>query len=70
MYAPPFTAHGFSMGQRLLELAIEKLINVGPENFQISVVAPPTATIAPPSYYSILYLLYIAEYKSRDMGAS
>ncbi|KAK0572252.1 hypothetical protein LWI29_028608 [Acer saccharum] len=53
MYAPPFTTHGFSMGQRLLELAIEKLINIGPENFQVSVMAPPTATIAPPSYYLV-----------------
>ncbi|KAL5786232.1 hypothetical protein ACOSQ2_008624 [Xanthoceras sorbifolium] len=57
MYAPPFTTHGFLMGQRLLELSIEKLIDLGPENFQVSVMAPPTATIAPPSYY-LLFVVH------------
>ncbi|KAF3446418.1 hypothetical protein FNV43_RR11597 [Rhamnella rubrinervis] len=48
MYAPPFTTHGFSMGQRLIVLGKSKLKNVGSEMFQVDAVAPPTAEIAPP----------------------
>ncbi|KAF3446041.1 hypothetical protein FNV43_RR11219 [Rhamnella rubrinervis] len=47
MYAPPFTTHGFSMGQRLIVLGKSKLKNVGSEMFQVDAVAPPTAEIAP-----------------------
>ncbi|PQQ04020.1 WSC domain-containing protein-like [Prunus yedoensis var. nudiflora] len=53
MYAPPFTTHGFSMGQRLLVLGIKGLENVGLGLFQVEVVAPPTAKIAPPGFYLV-----------------
>lgn len=53
MYAPPFTTHGISMGQRLLILSTDGLIDEGPEMFKVSVMAPPTATIAPPGYYLV-----------------
>lgn len=57
MYAPPFTTHGVSMGQRLLVLATKELIDVGSGIFQVSVTAPPTAKIAPPSFY-LLFVVY------------
>ncbi|XP_068323952.1 aldehyde oxidase GLOX1-like [Pyrus communis] len=53
MYSPPFTTHGFSMGQRLLVLAIKKLENVESEFFRVEVSAPPSAEIAPPGFYLI-----------------
>ncbi|CAN6540039.1 unnamed protein product [Malus baccata var. baccata] len=53
MYSPPFTTHGFSMGQRLLILAIKKLENMESEFFRVEVVAPPSAEIAPPGFYLI-----------------
>lgn len=53
MYAPPFTTHGFSMGQRLLVLPIKELKIVGLELLQVEVVAPPTAEIAPPGFYLV-----------------
>ncbi|XP_050364907.1 aldehyde oxidase GLOX1-like [Argentina anserina] len=53
MYAPPFTTHGFSMGQRLIELVIIELKIVESELFQVEVVAPPIAEIAPPGFYLI-----------------
>ncbi|GAV84618.1 Glyoxal_oxid_N domain-containing protein/DUF1929 domain-containing protein [Cephalotus follicularis] len=57
MYAPPFTTHGFSMGQRLLVLRINKLISIGSKVLQVTVAAPPRATIAPPGYY-LLFVVY------------
>ncbi|KAH7524185.1 hypothetical protein FEM48_Zijuj06G0092300 [Ziziphus jujuba var. spinosa] len=57
MYSPPFTTHGFSMGQRLLVLGISRLSNVGSEIFRVDVLAPPTAEIAPPGYY-LLFVVY------------
>ncbi|XP_048437577.1 aldehyde oxidase GLOX1 isoform X2 [Pyrus x bretschneideri] len=53
MYSPPFTTHGFSMGQRLLVLATKKLENVESEFFRVEVAAPPSAEIAPPGFYLI-----------------
>ncbi|KAM5565523.1 aldehyde oxidase GLOX1 [Rosa sericea] len=53
MYAPPFTTHGFSMGQRLLVLAITELKIVESELFRVEVAAPPTAEIAPPGFYLV-----------------
>lgn len=57
MYAPLFTTHGFSMGQRLLVLGISKLKNIGSEMSQVDVVAPPTAEIAPSGYY-LLFVVH------------
>lgn len=45
------------MGQRLLVLATKELIDVGSGIFQVSVTAPPTAKIAPPSFY-LLFVVY------------
>ncbi|WOL08348.1 hypothetical protein Cni_G17101 [Canna indica] len=53
MYAPPFTTHGYSMGQRLLLLSIAELSRVSSERWQLKVTAPPTAAVAPPGYYIV-----------------
>ncbi|CAH9101959.1 unnamed protein product [Cuscuta epithymum] len=48
MYPPPFTTHGFSQGQRLLNLGLNEVTNT-----VISVMAPPSGKLAPPGYYLI-----------------
>ncbi|KAL6215582.1 hypothetical protein ACLB2K_015011 [Fragaria x ananassa] len=53
MYAPPFTTHGFSMGQRLVELVVAELKIVEFELFRVKVAAPPTTEIAPSGFYLV-----------------
>ncbi|KAL0427009.1 UNVERIFIED_CONTAM: putative aldehyde oxidase Art an 7 [Sesamum latifolium] len=52
MYSPPFTTHGCSMNQRLLILKVNEVANG-----HISVVAPPSATLAPPGHY-LLFVVH------------
>ncbi|KAL0337388.1 UNVERIFIED_CONTAM: Aldehyde oxidase GLOX1 [Sesamum calycinum] len=52
MYSPPFTTHGYSMNQRLLILKVNRV-----EKGHISVVAPPSATLAPPGHY-LLFVVH------------
>ncbi|KAK6126884.1 hypothetical protein DH2020_039379 [Rehmannia glutinosa] len=52
MYSPPFTTHGYSMNQRLLILKLKKV-----KKGKITVVAPPSGTLAPPGYY-LLFVVY------------
>ncbi|XP_049345436.1 putative aldehyde oxidase Art an 7 [Solanum verrucosum] len=52
MYAPPFTTHGYSQGQRLLILKLQAVTNQ-----EVTVVAPPSGRIAPPGYY----LLFVVQ---------
>lgn len=51
MYFPPFTTHGFSMGQRLLVLKLDKLMVDSPGLYRVRIAAPPNSVIAPPGYY-------------------
>lgn len=60
MYSPPFTTHGYSMNQRLLILKLKKV-----KNGQITVVAPPSGTLAPPGYY-LLFVVH-CDVPSRGM---
>ncbi|KAF1862217.1 hypothetical protein Lal_00026741 [Lupinus albus] len=57
MYAPPFTTHGVSMGQKLLVLKNDGIINVSQRTFRIKVVNPPSNLIAPPGYY-LLFVVH------------
>ncbi|KAK4370185.1 hypothetical protein RND71_009660 [Anisodus tanguticus] len=52
MYAPPFTTHGYSQGQRLLILQLKTVTNQ-----EVTVVAPPSGRIAPPGYY-LLFVVH------------
>lgn len=56
MYEPPFTTHGYSMNQRLLELANTKLREEG-EIYHLDTKSPPSGTIAPPGYY-LIFVVY------------
>ena len=51
MYYPPFTTHGVSMGQRLLVLKNEGIVEQEPGVYRIKLEAPPSGAIAPPGYY-------------------
>ncbi|KAK2375823.1 aldehyde oxidase GLOX1 [Trifolium repens] len=57
MYAPPFTTHGFSMGQRLVILKIDELTEQMQGNYKVRMAAPPSGVIAPPGYY-LLYVVH------------
>ncbi|XP_050894093.1 aldehyde oxidase GLOX1 [Lathyrus oleraceus] len=57
MYAPPFTTHGFSMGQRLVVLKIDEFIEQEQGNYRVKMAAPPSGAIAPPGYY-LLFVVH------------
>ncbi|ERM98687.1 aldehyde oxidase GLOX1 [Amborella trichopoda] len=57
MYAPPFTTHSYSQNQRMLVLRMNDVEQVAPGTYQISVVAPPSAVVAPPGYY-LLFVVH------------
>ncbi|KAL2929122.1 Aldehyde oxidase GLOX1, partial [Bienertia sinuspersici] len=58
LYKPPFTTHGYSMDQRLLNLKITFFGPVlGLGNFQLQVQAPARPELAPPGYY-LLFVNY------------
>ncbi|KAL3747454.1 hypothetical protein ACJRO7_016271 [Eucalyptus globulus] len=52
MYAPPFTTHGYSMNQRLLQLSNTVLRKEG-DVYHLDTKAPPSGTIAPPGDYLV-----------------
>ncbi|KAF3777810.1 WSC domain-containing protein [Nymphaea thermarum] len=50
----PFATHSFSQGQRLVKLAVSPAVPMaggGRLRYTISCTAPPSANVAPPSYY-------------------
>ncbi|KAL2926800.1 Aldehyde oxidase GLOX1 [Bienertia sinuspersici] len=58
MLRPPFNTHSFSMSQRLLVLTIMKRVQqTGPGQYQISVMTPGSANIAPPGFY-LLFVVH------------
>lgn len=57
MLRPPFNTHSFSMSQRLLVLTNTKRVKAkGRAEYQISVMTPGSANIAPPGFY-MLYVV-------------
>ncbi|KAJ4795137.1 Glyoxal oxidase-related protein [Rhynchospora pubera] len=50
-YAPPFTTHSLSMGQRLLKLQCTNFTRHVDGRMRASVVAPPSPVVAPSGYY-------------------
>ncbi|OWM77913.1 aldehyde oxidase GLOX1-like [Punica granatum] len=56
MYAPPFTTHGYSMNQRLIQLGIPELSVEGGVHHALT-RAPPSGRIAPPGYY-LVFVVY------------
>ncbi|GAB4852622.1 hypothetical protein Ancab_016836 [Ancistrocladus abbreviatus] len=57
MYQPPFTTHGYSMNQRLLDLTITSLVPGFMRTWNVVAQAPTKGEVAPPGYY-ILFVNY------------
>lgn len=57
MVAPGFNTHSFTMNQRLLVLTSENVKIVGKNAYQINVVTPKNAKLAPPGYY-LLFVVH------------
>ncbi|KAL2342547.1 hypothetical protein Fmac_003832 [Flemingia macrophylla] len=55
--SPPFTTHGFSMGQRLLFLKVDELVAETEGTYRVRFEAPPSGEIAPPGYY-LLFVVH------------
>lgn len=54
MISSPFTTHSYSQGLRFLRLSVNGQANAGTSNaFLVNVTAPPSPTVAPPSYYML-----------------
>lgn len=65
MLRPPFNTHSFSMSQRLLVLTnVQHVRTTGPGQFEVDVMLPGSANIAPPGYY----MLYVVHQKVPSMG--
>ncbi|TMW95162.1 hypothetical protein EJD97_009305 [Solanum chilense] len=57
MVAPGFNTHSFTMNQRLLMLVSENVKLIGKNAYQINVVTPNNAKLAPPGYY-LLFVVH------------
>ncbi|MCD7456072.1 hypothetical protein HAX54_030574 [Datura stramonium] len=57
MVAPGFNTHSFTMNQRLLVLASDNVKPIGEKAYQINVVTPNNAKLAPPGYY-LLFVVH------------
>ncbi|GAV64230.1 Glyoxal_oxid_N domain-containing protein/DUF1929 domain-containing protein [Cephalotus follicularis] len=53
--APSFTTHSFAMNQRMVVLKMNSNSNIAgiPSTYEVSVLGPSTAQIAPPGYYML-----------------
>ncbi|KAK3119503.1 hypothetical protein QOZ80_9AG0671490 [Eleusine coracana subsp. coracana] len=49
--APGFATHSFGMNQRVVELAVGRVVRLGVGVYEAEVAAPPTPGVAPPGYY-------------------
>ncbi|GJN28554.1 hypothetical protein PR202_gb16694 [Eleusine coracana subsp. coracana] len=49
--APGFATHSFGMNQRVVELAVGRVLRLGAGVYEAEVAAPPTPGVAPPGYY-------------------
>ncbi|KAL8128702.1 hypothetical protein V2J09_017857 [Rumex salicifolius] len=56
-YKPPFTTHGYSMNQRLLELAVTDLTPGLTDEWTLVAQAPLKPTLAPPGFY-LMFVSY------------
>ncbi|RVW91590.1 Aldehyde oxidase GLOX1 [Vitis vinifera] len=57
MVAPSFTTHSFSMNQRLLLLAVNRVRRMSSGSYAVEGDAPASAAFAPPGYYQ-LFVVY------------
>ncbi|GAA0171276.1 hypothetical protein LIER_41119 [Lithospermum erythrorhizon] len=64
MVAPPFNTHSFSMNQKILVLAHEKVIDVGQLTFTTRVIVPSSCNLTPSQYY----LLFVVHQEVPSQG--
>ncbi|XP_077240105.1 glyoxal oxidase-related protein [Tasmannia lanceolata] len=57
LLTPSFTTHGLAMNQRLMMLKVGQLLQISAFTYEVVVMGPPTATIAPPGYY-LLFVVH------------
>ncbi|MCO5606366.1 hypothetical protein L7F22_060554 [Adiantum nelumboides] len=56
MVSSPFTTHSYSQGLRFLKLEVVRQVDMGSEGHsyvQLNAIAPPSPTLAPPSFYML-----------------
>ncbi|KAG6547918.1 hypothetical protein Mapa_010738 [Marchantia paleacea] len=53
LLSSPFTTHSYSMGLRALRLNVKNVEDLGDRKWQYTVTAPPSAAIAPSTYYML-----------------
>lgn len=53
LISSPFTTHSYAQGLRFLQLSVGSQISTGTGTYVVNVTAPPSPTIAPPSYYML-----------------
>ncbi|KAG6646424.1 aldehyde oxidase GLOX [Carya illinoinensis] len=51
--APSFTTHSFSMNQRMVVLKLMEVCRLTSDTYDVTVMGPSTAEIAPPGYYML-----------------
>jgi hypothetical protein len=56
LYAPPYTTHANSMGQRMVILKVGPVTRAAGGAWQVTATAPPSGTITPPTYYMLTAL--------------
>ncbi|KAE8023331.1 hypothetical protein FH972_009039 [Carpinus fangiana] len=59
LIAPPFNTHSSSMSQRMVVVEVVGLEQLSFFTFKITVIGPPTDTVAPPGYY-MLFVVHAA----------
>eukprot|EP00249_Psilotum_nudum_P009807 c22165_g1_i1 orf=648-2309(+) len=52
----PFTTHSFAQGQRQLKLPVSTPFSTGQNTYTVNSIAPPTAVVAPPTFYMLFAL--------------
>lgn len=53
LVSSPFTTHSYSQGLRFLTLGVSGQVNTGGTAYIVNATAPPSATVAPSSYYML-----------------
>ncbi|KAL9685486.1 hypothetical protein QQ045_022936 [Rhodiola kirilowii] len=53
LIAPSFSTHSFAMNQRMIVLKLQGVYNTGYNIYNVSLIGPSTAEVAPPGYYML-----------------
>ncbi|CAM8993421.1 unnamed protein product [Rhodiola kirilowii] len=64
LVAPSFTTHSLGMNQRVLILEVVGVFRVASYAYRVTVVGPPTNSVAPPGYY----MLFVVHFRVPSHG--